>query len=346
MTKLSVIVPVYNTGELLIKTIESVQKQTLKDLEILLIDDGSSDGTEIICDQLSEEYKNVYVYHKKNGGVSSARNLGLDNAKGEYIAFLDADDYIDADLYEKALNCIGNNDMVFFHYSMDENGKKFKVHQGALKDLADNPKNYMLFYGENHRVFKSDDYCEDSVLSVFSVRIIYKRLFIEENHLRFDTRMKSGEDRIFIFDALLHTDNITYNDDLYGYYYYIRGIDSLTGSKNLKAYRTGVFERYEQFDKIEQAVCKENDYLTDTNLQDIRLERAHKMRLEVILNEFRYNKKHAIKNIKKYRKCEFFKFSYNWTNFKYIKANSSKNELIKFLIIKYKLYGLLFLIYR
>lgn len=346
MKKLSVIIPVYNTGNLLIKAVESVQNQTLNNIEVLLIDDGSSDGTEKICDELAEKYENVCVYHKKNGGVSSARNLGLDKSNGEYIAFLDADDYVDADLYENALKSIGSNDMIFFNYSMDENQKIYKVHQATLKKLCENPKDFMLFYGQNNRKFVSQDFCEDTVLSVFSVRIIYRKSFIDKNNLKFDIRIKSGEDRIFIFNALLKTDNITYCDGLYGYYYFIRGVESLTGNKSKQEYREGIFERYELFDKVEQEICRKNNFLNEDNFLEIRLERAKKMRIEVITNEFKYNKKNAIKNIREYKKSEFFKFAYNWSNLRYILTHSSKNELIKFIVIKFRLYKLLLLIYR
>lgn len=345
MKKLSVIIPVYNTGDLLIKAVESVQNQTLNNIEVLLIDDGSSDGTEKICDELAEKYENVCVYHKKNGGVSSARNLGLDKSNGEYIAFLDADDYVDADLYENALKSIGSNDMIFFNYSMDENQKIYKVHQAALKKLCENPKDFMLFYGQNNRKFVSQDFCEDTVLSVFSVRIIYRKSFIDKNNLKFDIRIKSGEDRIFIFNALLKTDNITYCDGLYGYYYFIRGVESLTGNKSKQEYREGIFERYELFDKVEQEICKKNKFLTEDDLLDIRLERAHKMRIELVINEFRYNKSDAINNMISYSKSDLYKFAYGRESYDYVKNHGDKKELIKFILVKHKFFNILKLLY-
>ena len=92
--KISVIVPVYNTEKYLHHCIDSILSQTFTDFELLLIDDGSKDSSGAICDEYAAKDNRVRVFHKENGGVSSARNLGLDNATGEWIAFVDADDYL------------------------------------------------------------------------------------------------------------------------------------------------------------------------------------------------------------------------------------------------------------
>ena len=91
---ISVIVPVYNVESYLNRCIESLVRQTYKYLEIILVDDGSLDGCPHICDKWSERDNRIHVIHKTNGGLSSARNAGLKVAKGEYIAFLDSDDWI------------------------------------------------------------------------------------------------------------------------------------------------------------------------------------------------------------------------------------------------------------
>lgn len=94
MPKISVIVPVYNTEKYLNRCIDSILAQTFTDFELLLIDDGSKDSSGTICDEYAAKDARVRVFHKENGGVSSARNLGLDNAKGEWIAFVDSDDWV------------------------------------------------------------------------------------------------------------------------------------------------------------------------------------------------------------------------------------------------------------
>ena len=90
----SIIVPVYNAEEHLRRCVDSILVQTFSDFELLLIDDGSKDGSAAICDEYTIKDSRVRVFHKENGGGSSARNLGLDNAQGEWIAFVDSDDFI------------------------------------------------------------------------------------------------------------------------------------------------------------------------------------------------------------------------------------------------------------
>ena len=106
----SVIVPVYNAEKYLRKCLDSLAVQTCKDIEILMIDDGSKDVSPQICDEYAERYENFVAVHKENGGCSSARNLGLQKAKGEFIAFVDADDCLDADFYEILLKALRDTD--------------------------------------------------------------------------------------------------------------------------------------------------------------------------------------------------------------------------------------------
>ena len=111
---ISVIVPVYNTEKYLDRCIQSILSQTYSNIEILLIDDGSTDSSGAICDKYAEQDSRVRVFHKANGGVSSARNMGLDKAKGTWFTFVDSDDWIDMDMYEQMYNAAIQNkvDMV------------------------------------------------------------------------------------------------------------------------------------------------------------------------------------------------------------------------------------------
>ena len=103
---ISVIVPVYNVESFLIRCISSIREQTYRNLEILLIDDGSEDASGEICDTLAKEDSRISVIHKQNAGLSSARNVGLDNAKGEYISFIDSDDWVMKNYFENMLNML------------------------------------------------------------------------------------------------------------------------------------------------------------------------------------------------------------------------------------------------
>lgn len=106
---LSVIIPIYNVELYLEKCVNSVRKQTLKMLEIILIDDGSTDDSGKICDILASEDNRIIVVHQKNGGLADARNTGLEIARGEWVAFLDSDDWVENSMYEKLINCCVNN---------------------------------------------------------------------------------------------------------------------------------------------------------------------------------------------------------------------------------------------
>lgn len=100
---ISVIVPVYKAEATLERCVDSILAQTLTDLELILVDDGSPDKSGAICDSLAKKDARIRVFHKKNGGAASARNLGLDNIRGRYVSFVDSDDYIASDMYERML---------------------------------------------------------------------------------------------------------------------------------------------------------------------------------------------------------------------------------------------------
>ena len=104
MVQLSIIMPIYNTGKYLHKCIKSILSQTLTNFELILVDDGSVDESGQICDEYAAKDARIKVIHKKNEGVSIARNTGIEVAAGEYIGFIDSDDWIESDMYEKLYN--------------------------------------------------------------------------------------------------------------------------------------------------------------------------------------------------------------------------------------------------
>ena len=136
MIKVSVIIPMYKVEEYLRECLDSVVNQTLKEIEVLCIDDGSPDRSAEIASEYVSKYSNFKLIRKENGGQSSARNLGIEVASGEYVYFLDADDYIDAQMLEKlyqrasegALDIIYFNTNLFFENDeIRENNKKMTV---------------------------------------------------------------------------------------------------------------------------------------------------------------------------------------------------------------------------
>ncbi len=117
---ITVIVPIYNIEEYLPRCVRSIMAQTYGNLEILLVDDGSTDGTGQLCDRLAQEDSRIRVLHKENGGSSSARNLALETARGKYVGFVDSDDYIDPDMYEKLYQGIVRYDVPVAQTGRDE----------------------------------------------------------------------------------------------------------------------------------------------------------------------------------------------------------------------------------
>lgn len=122
---ISIIVPIYNVGKYLPRCIESILNQTFNNFELILVNDGSTDNSGVVCDDYAKKDTRIKIVHKSNGGVSSARNAGLYVAKGEYIGFVDPDDYIDKNMYEKLYRlCVDNNsDIAICRFNREINGK-------------------------------------------------------------------------------------------------------------------------------------------------------------------------------------------------------------------------------
>ena len=129
MSKVSVIIPVYNTKKYLRKCVDSVLAQTYDDLEIILVNDGSTDDSGALCDEIAKGFNNIMVIHKENGGLSDARNAGIAVATGEYTCFLDSDDWMDEDCIEEAINEAKNEnaDVVVWGYHTDFHDENDRV---------------------------------------------------------------------------------------------------------------------------------------------------------------------------------------------------------------------------
>ena len=147
--KVSVIVPVYNVEKYLDKCLDSLGRQTLKDIEIIVVNDESPDNSQKIIDKYSKKYSVIHGYKKKNGGVSDARNFGIKEAKGEYIAFVDGDDYVSIDMYEKMYekSKAGNFDVVVCDLNyVYEDGSIKRVSSKIEKDTTNIKKTYVNMY--------------------------------------------------------------------------------------------------------------------------------------------------------------------------------------------------------
>lgn len=132
----SVIVPVYNILDCLERCVNSLLAQTYKKMEILLVDDGSTDGTGTLCDQLAEKDSRIRVFHKENGGSSSARNVGIQQARGEYLGFVDSDDYVEPNMYERLLEVLQQHQGLMAQVGRNE----VDVQGNLLPDICVPPK--------------------------------------------------------------------------------------------------------------------------------------------------------------------------------------------------------------
>lgn len=142
---ISVIVPVYNIREYLPRCVQSLQRQTCRELEILLVDDGSTDGTGELCDALAAEDERIRVLHKENGGTSSARNLGIEQARGEYLGFVDSDDYVEPDMYRRLYQAICGKENWLVQVGRDEVDEQGK----QLPSICEIPEKEQTFSAED-----------------------------------------------------------------------------------------------------------------------------------------------------------------------------------------------------
>lgn len=157
--KVSVIVPVYNTEKYLRRCLDSLVNQTLSDIEIIIINDGSPDNSQLIIDEYCTNYPFVLGYRKDNGGLGSARNFGLQLAKGDYIGFVDSDDYVKYDMYEKMYNtAIGKNaDLVICDFQFEDEEGNITDSSKITLELNDkqiSESQYALKYGRSEAVNK------------------------------------------------------------------------------------------------------------------------------------------------------------------------------------------------
>ena len=196
MAKVSIIVPVYNCEEYLKRCVDSILAQTEHDLQLILVDDGSADGSGAICDAYAAKDPRVLVIHQKNAGVSAARNAGLDAANGAYIGFVDADDYIAEVTYETALSAIGSCDMAMWDAeTVWDNGS---TAADSIPLLAES------------RLSQRSDWTPELLAQMAGAvwRCLYKAELLRD--VRFPVGIKLSEDRLFNIHAMGKANKLSY----------------------------------------------------------------------------------------------------------------------------------------
>ena len=316
MIKLSIIIPIYNVEKYLSKCLNSILEQTYKEIEIILVNDGSTDNSKDIAVSYCERFPNVFKYFEKdNGGLSSARNFGLEKISGDFVGFLDSDDYIDNDLYEIMINSLDSSIKIvecdfIWEY---ENGKSVldkTSEYNSIKDLMVNGR-------------------------VVAWNKIYNVEWLEKINIKF----KEGllyEDLNFFFKIVPHLTSISEVSTVKNsFVHYVQHKGTITSDNSLnildiiKSYED-VFHYYNE-KQINDLCFDELEYKFSRNLMGAFLKRAIKIKdkrqRKIILDEFWNN---------------VLSYYPNWKKNKYIKKLSKQNILLFFINkYTYKLFYLL-----
>ena len=207
---ISVIVPVYNSASSLIRCIDSILHQNYKNFELLLVDDGSVDGSSEICDSYQHKDTRVRVFHKANGGVSSARNLALDYVKGEFITFCDSDDYVEREWLSNFQDAIEENkDLAIQGYTIiDVNGKHTNTHSKLQRSVNCNSVSSLIV-----------NLMSEGMYGFLWVKL-FKTSIVKSYSLSFDLNSKFREDEQFFSEYLQYVKSFNVINRE-GYYYYL-----------------------------------------------------------------------------------------------------------------------------
>lgn len=285
--KVSIIVPIYNVEQWLDECVQSIVKQTYKNIEIILVDDGSTDNSGKICEEWKIRDKRIAVVHKTNGGLSSARNAGLDNCTGDYITFVDSDDYIHSDTIKHMLKDMKDKNVSIVRCAMN------KIVNGKVIDSRDiNQEKLFLKQEMLERFFYyQDGFCGSVCDKLFKAEIF--------KTLRFPEGLNS-EDYFVLFNAYLNTDAMFYNNKCF-YNYRIRE-NSICTTQSITPH---TFDKIKISDKIRA--------ITDQKMPE-RVEDAKAFQMlsrffvysEIIYrNKNNENKKKWIAELKQYKKSVY-----------------------------------------
>ena len=255
---ISVIIPVYNVEAFLRKCLDTIVGQTYKDVEILLIDDGAKDKSGAICDEYAGKDDRIQVFHTENRGLSAARNLGIKHAKGEWIAFVDSDDWVELDMLESAVSVAERDhlDLVFWGY---------------CKEYADRSEEKKLIWAQSERYDEKQvreqlyrrlfglvghELAHPEHMSSFNTvwGKLYRSSIIKENGITFvDTKLIGSEDQLFNAYVMAHVKSALYIDRCMNHYRK-NNEQSLT-----MGFNSGLFQKWQNlFDRMEEQIRQNN----------------------------------------------------------------------------------------
>jgi exopolysaccharide biosynthesis predicted pyruvyltransferase EpsI len=320
----SIIIPVYNVKHYLNKCMTSVVYQTYKNLEIILVDDGSTDGSSKLCDGWAKKDSRVKVIHKLNGGLSDARNCGIKSAKGKYLYFLDSDDWVSIDLIEKMMNLIKryNTDMIIFQFAyVYPDGRTVRNYNSGENLKILDKKNTLLLL------------MQDLEVTNHVWRKFYKKELVSKEVFPIG---KNFEDMYAMPRLINGCKNIAViNDCLYFYRVNEDGIVRTLSLKNFEDRFEGIISEYEEIKKIEPSISDLAESskiekilgltmeIYKSNLPDSEINILLK-NIRKVLSKTKFLNVHNHKNKLKWLLVRYFPSSLNYIN-KY-KINEFKSE--------------------
>lgn len=327
--KISIIVPVYKIEETLLRQcLKSLVQQEERNVEFIVVDDGSPDNCGEIIDEYAKLDSRIIALHTENLGVSNARNVGIDCAKGEYIIFVDGDDYVEPDLCSRVMDAVrqaGTDILFFMHQSTDKDNM-------ALQNNADNSIEVL-----NDEILKkltigvvSQENFLDGVWAGPPWGKVFRSSIIKENHLQFVVGLRKSQDRVFVLDYLLHVKSAAVYRYI-GYHYVIN--------------ETSVCQRYnkdiedilnmagEEFEKREELVPWKNEYRRAINTMYM-IFFCECMLLDIFNRDNSNDFGTKMKKMKNLLKDEKYK---NGLKFGNVNALSRKRRLMVF-AARYKMY--------
>lgn len=306
---ISVIIPVYNCEKYLHRCLDSILKQSYRDIEVILVDDGSTDYSLSICKDYQNKDTRFKVFHKENGGPSSARNYGLDRCNGDYIVFVDSDDYLSINYLQELYDAMikNNAEVVFCAYDTEYSNKEVK-------------SGYLFPQGE----YDYKNNCFDGMYMpfvVWSMMIHRSCINNKRKKIRFEENITYLEDYLFNINVLLISKkNIGINEVLY---HRVEHCGSLTDIK----YSAKSFEKYFSLVYAFEKICIITEKYTDLHLNMIKAFISSLADVQVLMNKLNIDDKDKLKKINMLRK--------QYVPIYLKESNSIKKKLIVLLSAKF-----------
>lgn len=252
MDKISVIVPVYNSEKYITRCLDSLLSQTYKDLEIICINDGSTDTSGKICDDSAKKDNRIKVFHTENRGVSAARNIGLDNFTGDYVGFVDSDDWIEAEMYEKLYSLAKSSgaDISSCSFYFDGSNDKIKAENRLqVPEYAIKSEDFLEY------IYRRDMYKGVSgyVFTRLYSACLFKSSYERGSKIRFCDKLAINEDSYFLAECSVHSGKVIFVD--LPFYHYCDNPSSLMHSENK---RLNGFPALKAYEKIIELYQKHN----------------------------------------------------------------------------------------